>query len=254
MEVIDKERENFESVFKEKYYIGIIQAQHNNYREHVCDIQALMRDFGITTPLPSAWITVNNKSIELAHIFKSKGISIYSSKKSEGTKNLVTTNILGEALLIDVAKKANIAGKDLVELKKVVIEQAQEKRTKYGYLENHDKKSKFMQRKNIKRLNSSIQDYHELESNAVSKIVPCINSYIQSDADIFNYSLNEKNIINAVITLLSTRNYQSSTISSFKNCIYKDLDILGLEYVINSLDSEISRIINLIDRKDNDER
>lgn len=242
MNNINKERESFENILKRRYYGSIVQQQMSRYHKIIDETQKTISVLGIATSLPYQWVTVNNKSLELAKIFESKGISMYSSIGTIDDKESVETNILGESILIDVASKANVYAKHLAILKKLATARLLEKNEKFGYLKNNKEKNKMVQCINKKRLAISLDKYHNFDKESIDEIAPLAENCVKIDKEIFEYRLDAEHIIPAISKMFITRNYSNETIDHFSNKIYSDLTTLGLEEVINPLRDIIDEI------------
>lgn len=190
------------------------------------------RNLGYNVDIHNVGITLNNKIVELSHIFKDAGASIFVSD------DLVSSSFIGMAVIEDLIEGAGQAGIKLIEYGATIRNMVDRKRKQSQALENSG---------TIKRLFTKIRSFFipvkpiDLSLTEIEKNM--LESFAQEHRDIDNkiwkYDLSD-NVIRVITNRIKEREYKAYTVPALlEESVIPDLKKLGLDGLVPQLQQEL---------------
>lgn len=232
-EVTNKLKKDSEQNFKNKLFDRILTSS-----EHVSkilsQIDILRKNVDLENDLPNIQITFNNKLVELSHIFKKSGLSMYSN----GTDD-IAPSFLGSAIISDLLGTSINASDSLKSHQKVATVLCTEKVERAKALEAASPLKRFiMGVKNGFRFESTLEilTFSEEETALINS--PLLD-YKNFDTEISNYNLQD-NLVPSLVNEIRSRGYQAFLVPDLlEERINPDLEKLGLTNLIPELQEKL---------------
>ena len=141
MSVKKQEVKDFENEYKEQLFKKISEVYSKQF-ETIDIMTKNANDLGqANADMPNIGTLVNNKIIELSHIFEESGISIFSSKSKD--YNFVTSSFLGNAIIQDLTDKIIQSVEKMNEYGKKIEEVSVQRNKRIQALQNISPMRKF---------------------------------------------------------------------------------------------------------------
>ena len=228
----EKRVEEFENKYKNEIFDGLYKIRDNE-KEIIDLIVANSKKLGITDlELPKISITVNNKLVELSQEFKTSGISMFSSKQEE--LDLVSSSLIGDAIIDDLFEKLNKANKKLGDYSYAMQNIAKKKETQLQSLKTVSPAEKIFAK--IKSFFKPVKPI-DLSLTGVEKGILRMHEdeYRNIDNMIWKYNLKD-NLVSSIVKYIHEQKYSANTVSSILDEeIIPDFKKLGLEKLIPDL-------------------
>lgn len=243
---IDKQWvDEFEGEYKNKLFDKLAE-QRIKQSEAIRPMEKNLKDLGQNNvEIPNTSITVNNKVVELLHIFEDAGISMFSMQFEK--ENMVMPSFIGEALIDDLFAKEDMAIKELERYGSAIEEFTKKINEKVQALQKVSPMKKFFSR--IRAFfvgNKPIELGLREEQRALNKAT---EDYREADNQIWTYNLRE-NIVPALVKYITgsqkfgefniEHRYRASDVPGLiEECIIPDLQKLGLEDLVPELQTAL---------------
>lgn len=170
--------------------------------------------------VPKIWTCVNNKIVELSRKFERSGISFYSSKINDDRvcdDEIIVENPLGAAIVLDLFAINLDTIKDFCD----------------DFLEFEESRKKGI---------SKIFVMKQENKKYVNCLETVMGKLLDVNDEIFDYELNDENVIRAVTGYFSSRQYTNDAIIGLTDNICEQLDKLELGHIKSSLSKEVKSI------------
>ncbi len=235
-------QEEYEEKYKSVLYEKIeqmIQAQS----KLIEGIQTMSKPFNLESDVDNIAITMNNKLVELKNEFQRAGISIYSQKfENYGALklNFTVASFIGNAIISDFADCVLRATEELSNYSETIKEIT-------GEMEQVSQELEKMSP--IKRFFIRIRDFFEqskryiygLTEEEKEKLKTYISNYRDMNNKLFEYNLRD-DVVSSIVKEFKNKKYSPSNISELlEECVIPDLQKLGLEDLIPSIQQSIAQ-------------
>lgn len=240
---VHKQRvEDFEKKYKDTIFDKIAEASSMQF-EAISQITASARILGQSQPsIPNVSITLNNKLVELSHIFQKAGISMFSSEKENC--DIVSSSFLGDAIIYDLIDKLAESSKKLGEYGKTIENISKKKNERLLALQNISPIRKLFSRVRALFVPAQPVDLSLTEEEQYI-LDSSLQEYRDVDTQIWGYNL-EDNLVQALVKEISgaqrfddsgvQHRYIASVVSGLLGeSVIPDLKKLGLEYLVPKL-------------------
>jgi len=179
--------------------------------------------------IDNAAITLNNKLVELLHIFKRAGISMFARENER--YDYVDSSFLGDAIIFDLLDKLAKATDKLIEYSKKIEEVTNSRIEKTLARQNKSSISKFFsQIKGMFVPEQSVDLSFEEEQSILDSL---FQEYRNTYLEIFNYNL-EDNLVQSLVKNIVS--YSASVVPGLlEEDVIPDLKKLGLEHLVSKL-------------------
>lgn len=192
--------------------------------------------------IPNISITLNNKLVELSHIFQKAGISMFSRELKD--YDIVCSSFLGDALISDLINKSAESSDKIEEYIKTIENVSKKKNEQVLALQNISPIRKFFSR--IKSFFVPVKPVDLSLTEEEQGILDApLQEYIDIDTQIKNYNL-EDNLVQALVKQIAgsqkisdfdiPHQYSASTVPGLlEESVIPDLKRLGLEHLVPKL-------------------
>lgn len=231
--------EDYERTFEDRYkeiLLNAINKMNSKQVEVIEQIKKTIRDtdIDIDEDIPNMAITLNNRLVELSHIFKNEGISIFSKDVSE---TIYMPSDIGDAIIEDMFDKV-IIGIEMLERYSTTLSDFVKKK--------QEDRQILKEAGSIKKLFFKIRGYiipnkkinFAYTQDEKKEIHSYLLAYKEEDKKIREYNLRD-NIVPSLVKYISKRGYEGI----LEECIIPDMQKLGLEDLIPKLKEELSKEI-----------
>lgn len=174
--------------------------------------------------------TLNNKLVELTHVFEKTGISMFITKLEK--YNLYQRSFLGDAIIDDLLNKYNTSIDKLTEYSKTMEEVSKQINERLLAPQNVSPIRKiFLQ---IRAFLVPVQPIDLSLTEEQQRLLDCsLQAYKDADSEIYNYNL-EDNLVKALVNKINDS--QINNVPGFlEESVIPDLKKLGLEHLIPQL-------------------
>ena len=149
--------------------------------------------------IPNTGITLNNKLVELSHVFGEAGISMFAQELED--RNDVSSSFVGDAIIHDLIDKLVLSTERLEEYSKRIEDVSKKKNNQALALQNTSRMKKLFSE--IRSVLSSLfvpKKPHDLSltEEEQKQLDSSLQSYKDIDTEIWNYSL-EDNLVQALV-------------------------------------------------------
>lgn len=227
-QVEEIEREIRDSVFKgidEMYYV---QTEWINL------ILETAQNMGYYININNVGITLNNKLVEISHMFEEVGASMFISKSEN--YDVVKASFIGEAILEDLMQYVVQATESLEKCSKAIKSLSSKKTEAMQELNNINPIQRFFAR--IKSFFAKPIDL-SLTEEEQNMLDVAVQEYKNIDDRIWKYNL-EDNIVLAIANYIKQEKYLASDVPALlEESVIPDLRKLGLEKLFPKLRKEI---------------
>lgn len=217
-------------------YLKKVDEVHSIQAKSIDEILTNTRNIGYNVDINNTGITINNKIVELSHIFKEAGTSMFSSNQKY--YNVIGSSFIGEAIILDLIGYGIQATQKLRQYNMKVQNISKRKTEQLQALSNINPVKKFFTK--IKAffipakpidLSLTEEEQNILEASA--------QEYRDIDNKIYQYNL-EDNMIPAILKEIKDREYAAPNVPRLlEKCVTPDLKKLGLERLVPQLQQEL---------------
>lgn len=240
---IDKKRvEEFEKQYKDTIFSKIGEVGSKQF-EAISQMTTNATNLGQSqVNIPNASTTLNNKLVELSHVFKKAGISMFSKELED--YDIVSSSFLGDAIIHDLIDKLAKSSDKLGEYSKTIGNVSKQRNERLLALQNVSPIRKFFSR--IRAFFVPVQPVDlSLKEEEQDTLDSSLQGYKDIDSKIWNYNL-EDNIVQALVKEIAgpqklgdfdiTHRYSASTVPGLlEESVIPDLKKLGLEHLVPKL-------------------
>lgn len=242
MAINEQKVKEFEEKYENTVFNKINEVSSKQF-EKISKITENARDLGqLQVSIPNSSTTVNNKLVELSHIFQEAGISMFVSKHEEN--DFVSSSLVGDAIIHDLIDKLSESTHKLVEYSKKIGEVSNEKSKQVLALQNISPIRKFFLRIKALFVPKQSVDLSLTEEEQGTLDVP-LQEYKEIDDQIFNYNL-EDNLVQSLVkeiagpqkigNYINSHRYRASVVPELlEESVIPDLKKLGLEHLVPKL-------------------
>ena len=240
---IDKKRiDDFEKKYKDVIF-GKINEVSSKQFESINLMTTNARNMGqANVDIPNASITLNNKLVELSQIFKSAGISMFSSAQEK--YDHVGSSFLGDAIIEDLIEQLSQSSEKLGEYSQAMGSVSKKKTEKLQALQNVSPIQKFFSKIKAFFVPTKPVDL-SLSEDEQSTLEAPLQEYRDIDNKIWNYKLEDR-LVPALVKAIAgpqkfgefdiPHRYSASGVPGLlEECVIPDLKKLGLESLIPQL-------------------
>lgn len=217
-------------------YLKKVDEVRSMQAKSIDEILANARNIGYNVDINNTGITINNKIVELSHIFKEAGTSMFSSKQKY--YSVMGSSFIGEAIILDLIGYGIQATQKLRQYNMKLQNMSKRKTEQLQALSNINPVQKFFAK--IKSffipakpidLSLTEEEQNILEASA--------QEYRDIDNKLYQYNL-EDNMIPAILREIKDREYAASNVPGLlEKCVTPDLKKLGLERLVPQLQQEL---------------
>lgn len=199
--------------------------------------------------MPNIGTLVNNKIIELSHIFEEHGISIFSSESKD--YDFVTSSFLGNAIIQDLTDKINQSVEKMNEYGKKMEEVSVQRNKRIQALQNISPMRKF-----FSKIRSLFVPAKPIDLSLTDEEQSILDSSLQEYKDIgdkiWNYNLDD-NLVPALVKAIagplkfenfniSSHRYRAQVVPTLiEEDVVPDLKKLGLEGLVPKLQEALTK-------------
>lgn len=235
--MIDEKRAaEVEKAYKDLIFRGIDELS-SAQTELINQISANAKNIGQSNfDIYNIGITLNNKLVELYHIFKKAGISIFISKLE--AYDLVTESFIGKAIIEDLIECVNQASETLNRHSLTIKNISNRKIEQLKALRNINSIQKF-----FAKIKSFFIPTKPIDLSLTEQEQDMLDGFIQEYRDIDNkiwkYNL-EDNIIPAIVKDIKQQKYGAYAVPGLlEESVIPDLRKLGLEKLVPQLQNKL---------------
>ena len=243
---IDKKQvDDFEKKYKDTLFSRIDEIRLNEFQV-IDQIATNATNIGqLNVDIPNTSTTLNNKLVELSHIFKKAGLSMYVKEFED--YDLVSSSFLGVAIINDLIDKLSESSNKLDEYAKTINDISDDIEEELLSLQNESPKRSFFAR--IKSIfvhrEEPIYYYVSLTDEEQDILDGYLQKYKDVDSEIWNYNL-EDNLVQSLAKEITSpqeideldfpHKYSASVVPELlKESVLPDLQALGLEHLVPKL-------------------
>lgn len=240
---IDRKRvEEFEKKYKDTIFNKIGELGSKQF-EAISQMTTNATNLGQSqVNIPNVSTTLNNKLVELSHVFKKSGISMFSSALE--AYDIVDSSFLGDAIIHDLIDKLAKSNDKLGEYSKIIGDVSKQKNERVLALQNVSRIRKFFSR--IRAFFVPMQPVDlSLTEEEQNKLNSSLQEYKDIDSEIWNYNL-EDNIVQALVKEIAgsqklggfdfLHRYNADQVPGLlEESAIPNLKKLGLEYLVPKL-------------------
>ena len=240
---MDKKRvEEFEKQYKDNIF-GKIGEVGSKQFESISQMTTNATNLGQSqVSIPNVSTTLNNKLVELSHVFRKAGISMFSKELED--YDVVSSSFLGDAIIHDLIDKLAESTDKLEEYGKTIGDVSKQRNERFLALQNVSPIRKFFSR--IRAFFVPVQPVDlSLTEGEQDTLDSSLQGYNDIDAEICNYNL-EDNLVQALVKEIAgpqkfgefdiPHRYDAYTVPGLlEESVIPDLKKLGLEHLIPQL-------------------
>lgn len=239
----DKKRiDEFEKKYKDVIFSKINEVSSKQF-ESIKLMTTNARNIGqANVDIPNASITLNNKLVELSRIFKSAGISMFSSEQEK--HDYVGSSFLGDAIIQDLIEQLSQSSEKLEKYSQAMGSVSKKKTDQLQALQNVSPIKKFFSKIKSFFVPTKPVDL-SLSEDEQSTLEAPLQEYRDIDNKIWNYKLEDR-LVPALVKAIAGpqkvgefdihHRYSASGVSGLlEECVIPDLKKLGLESLIPQL-------------------
>ena len=240
---IDKKRvEEFEKKYKDFIFSKIGEIGSKQF-EGISKMTTNATNLGQSqVSISNVSTTLNNKLVELSHVFEKAGISMFARELEE--RDAVSPSLLGDAIIHDLIDKLSESTDKLAEYGKTIGEVSKQRNERLLALQNVSPIRKFFSR--IKAIFVPVQPVDVSLTEGEQDILDSsLQEYNDIDAEIWNYNL-EDNLVQALVKEITSsqkvgefnisHRYSASIVPEvLEEKVIPDLKKLGLEHLVPKL-------------------
>ena len=199
--------------------------------------------------IPNVGITINNKLVELSHVFEDSGISMFYSLSDD--YDLVSSSFIGDAVINDLVDKLTTANESLLKYSRKIKDISDNRSNKLSKIEKAGPiKKTFLI---LKEMFSSKKLFDlKLTEEEKSELDSYLIKYDEDNNEILNYNL-EDNILKVLVKEISGESefegekiphkYSAGVVPGvLEESVIPDLKKLGLEELIPVLKKELTEV------------
>ena len=196
---INKQKvEEFEKKYKEAIFSKIGEAVESQQKTISLTSQNAKNIGQLNVDIPNASISTNNKIVEISQEFKKAGISMFSHKFE--TYDIVSSSLVGDAIIQDLMEKLGDASERLVQYNHEIANVYKTKNEKLQALQNVTKMRKLISK--IRSFFVPTKPNLSLTEEERNTLDTSLQIYKDADDKICNYNL-EENIVPALVKLIA---------------------------------------------------
>lgn len=234
--------EEFEKKYKDTIFSKIDEVISKQY-EAISQTTTNARNLGQSqVSIPKVSITLNNKLVELSHIFSKAGISIFSKELED--YDIVSSSFLGDAIIHDLIDKLAESTDKLEEYDKTIGDISKQRNERLLALQNVNPIRKIFSR--IREIFVTVQPVNlSLTEEEQGRLDSSLQEYNDINSEIWKYNLEDNLVQSLVKEIVSPQKfgefdiphrYSASVVPRLlEESVIPDLEKLGLEHLVPKL-------------------